>query len=268
MTPSFEDYQEIREYLLGNLSEASQQGIEERLLTENNFLEELLVCEEELIDGYISGGLPEDERLRFENYFLATSERQQKLRFALALSKYSLNSAEKVEAKPANTRPPRWLDTLGWADWVRDLWSGQSLITRAALALALIVVIAIAIWFSLARTSSPRTFATLTLSISNSDRAEGIQAGKVSLPLNVDALRISLRLPEPLRPAARYRVELFSDNGVTKTLEIAGQDAQSVSVVVPARELSRGQYALRLFITGAGSTEEERLPGNYFFTVE
>jgi methionine-rich copper-binding protein CopC len=124
------------------------------------------------------------------------------------------------------------------------------------------------LWLSLFRAPSPQTFAALTLTINvSNNRAEGAQASKVKLPLNASALKISLTLPERLPTAARYRVELENDNGETKGLEITEQEARSVTVVIPAEQLIRGQYALKLFTTKADGTEQ-RINGSYFFTVE
>ena len=138
---------------------------------------------------------------------------------------------------------------------------------RPPLRLPLVAVIAAALWLLFFRAPSPPTFATLTLTVSNINRAEGAQAGKVKLPPDADGLKISLTLPEQSPPAARYRVELENDNGETKPAEVAGIDAQSVLVVVPAAQLARGQYALKLFAIKPDGAEQ-RISGSYFFIVE
>ena len=154
-----------------------------------------------------------------------------------------------------------------WTERFRALWNSQSWALRAAVSLGAIAILAGTLWLFLFRAPSPGSFATITLAHSVNNRAEGVQAGKVTLPLKADALRISLTLPERLPAAVRYRVELENENGETRPLEIAGQEAQSVSVVIPAAQLTRGQYALKLFVVKADGTEQ-RIPGSYFFTVE
>ena len=79
-----------------------------------------------------------------------------------------------------------------------------------------------------------------------------------------DALKIVLRLPDRSPTAGSYHVELESDNGQNRSLKTFAQDGRSVTVVIPAGELKRGQYSLKLFAVGA----EQRINGNYFFTVE
>jgi methionine-rich copper-binding protein CopC len=258
--------EEIRQYLLGHLSEEIHQQLEERLLIEDSFLEELLVAEEELIDDYIKGDLSDDDRLSFEKHFLSTSERHENLRFAMALSQYTANSTEQAESEfakaPASTFNPTLTERL------RAFWNNQGWALRAAMSFAVIAILAGALWLSLFRASSPRTFTPLTLTASVKDtRAEGPQVKKVPLPLKADALKISLILPEGLTRATSYRAELMNSEGETQPLEIAGQDAQSVSVVIPAAQLARGQYTLKLFMTKADGTEQ-RINGNYYFTVE
>src|SRR5436190_9490399 len=62
--------------------------VEERLMSDSTFYEELLILEDELIDQYVRGRLSESNQATFEKYFLLSPERRQKVRFARALSKY------------------------------------------------------------------------------------------------------------------------------------------------------------------------------------
>ncbi|HUQ31194.1 MAG TPA: CHAT domain-containing protein [Pyrinomonadaceae bacterium] len=104
------DRQEVILYLLGRLkTEGRSQQIEERILIEQDFYEELLVIEDEVIDQYLSNELSPDEREAFEQYFLKTPERTRKLRFARAFSKY-VAAASDVPATPAPAVVPyrRW----------------------------------------------------------------------------------------------------------------------------------------------------------------
>jgi anti-sigma-K factor RskA len=272
MMPDAQEHEAINGYLLGTLSQDVQQRIEERLLTEDSFFEELLSAEEELIDDYVSGELSDDVRLKFEQHFLSTPERHEKLRFALALNRSTSTSSEKAVSKSAQEESAleesaEEATGPGWAGRFRDFWNGQSLMLRAAAAVGVVAFIAGAAWFSLLRTSPPQTFATLTLSIGANNRGEGVEQAKVKLPLNADALKISLTLPERLPAAASYRVELLKDDGETEPLKIDGRDAQSVAVVIPATQLKRGQYALRLYTVKPDGTEQ-RAGGSYLFNVE
>jgi len=262
MTAFTENHNEIKQYLLGTLSQAARRRVEERLLTEESFFEEVLLGEDELIDQYINGTLSDESRDEFEQHFLSTPERQRKLRFGRALSLYVARKSENAAVPAPNT-------STTWAGQFHAFWNSQTWGLQATLALALIVIIAsAALWLS--RTPpAPRTFVTLALTISANNRAESAQERKVTLPPDVGALSVSLMLPDQQSlPAERYRVELMNDNGETNSLETAGQDARSVSVVIPAAQLARGQYALKLFTNKAAGGTEQRVNGSYFFTVE
>jgi methionine-rich copper-binding protein CopC len=249
-------------YLLEELPEEELKQFEDECYEQMNWQDQVLPVEEDLIDAYLRDELTAEQRQRFERNYLTTEARQQRVIMAAALLRHV------DECQPAQTPIAVPLTRPTWSERLNAFWSGQTLPLRAAAAFMLLAIIAGALWLFLFRTPSNQTFATLTLVISvSNNRAEGIQASNVKLPLNADALKISLTLPERLPPAPRYRIELENDRGETRQLEIVGQDARSVSVVIPATQLSRGQYALKLFMTKADGTEQ-RVNGSYFFTVE
>lgn len=80
---------EIRKYLLGNIqAEDERRKIEKRLMLDDDYFEELLMQEEELIQDYVDGQLSTDERQSFEKHFLISEERRHKIQFARALRRY------------------------------------------------------------------------------------------------------------------------------------------------------------------------------------
>jgi methionine-rich copper-binding protein CopC len=250
-------------YLLKELPEEESEQFEDECFAQESWPAQLSLIEEDLIDAYLRGELIQEQRQRFERNYLTTEARQERVIMAAALlrrvDECQTAAQVTVAAQPAEQT---------WNGRLRAFWSSQNWALRSAAALTVIAIIAGA-WWWLSRPHTPSTgrFATLTLTISSGNRAEGAQAGKVKLLPTDSALRISLMLPERLPPAARYRVELENDNGETKSLEIAGRDAQSVSVVIIAKELPRGQYALKLFAINTDGTEQ-RISGSYLFTVE
>lgn len=82
-----EDQKQLREYLLGRLPELDEEEVEVRLLSEADYSTELDIIAEELIDQHIGGQLPATDRSAFQEYFLKSQTRQDKLGFALALKK-------------------------------------------------------------------------------------------------------------------------------------------------------------------------------------
>jgi hypothetical protein len=263
MTLQVENNKELRLYLLGDLTGEAQERVERRLLTEPDFLEELLLGEEELVDDYVGDELSADERLKFERHFLSTPERRRQLSFALALGRYVSNSAAEVGGESARVQDSPAPRRVGW---FRAFRGGRPW-APAALALAAVGLIAVALSLSGLFTSSPKTFATLTLNPGGASRSGDAQASAISVPIKEDALRVYLTLPEGAPPAARYRVELESDKGKVESLNAEGQEARSVTVVIPASRLARGQYVLRLFATGADGKEQRVQGGSYLFTA-
>jgi hypothetical protein len=252
MARNYIDQSTIRQYLLGQLTPELQQTVEERLLIEDDLLEELEVDEDELIDEYLTQKLNAEERDCFERHFMATAEREQKLRFARTLKRY-VTASGKQDISP----PP-----VSSAIWNKQNWA-----LRAIAAVVLIGIMAGVLWVYRSRTFSPPTFSTITLTISSNNRAEGVRSTVVKLPLPADGLRIVLRLPEGETQTSRYHVRLTDEKGEIKGLESTRQDAQSISVVIPAANLQRGRYALQLFTINADGTEP-RVSGSYFFTVD
>ncbi len=249
-------------YLLEELPEDELERFEDVCFAQESWPTEINLVEEDLIDAYLRNELTPERRRLFERNYLITEARRERVTMAAALLRHvdEHNAASRTVVAVPPAEPT-------WSERFRAFWNSQTLGLRAATAIAVVAVIAGALWLSFFRAPSPRTFATLTLTISNNNRAEGAQAGKVKLPPDVEALKISLTLPQQSPPAARYRVVLENDNGEAKSAEVAGNDAQSVLVVIPSAQLARGQYALKLFaIKPDGS--EQRINGSYYFTVE
>ena len=80
---------ELREYLLGNINlEEEKTKIEERLMLEEDYFQELLIEEEELIQDYVDKHLTLTEIQNFEEKFLKSEEGRSKVQFARSLRKY------------------------------------------------------------------------------------------------------------------------------------------------------------------------------------
>lgn len=92
-----EEQKAIREYLLGALSDtAEMRRIEEKILIDDDFVEKLSVAEDQLIDEYLDGTLPDSEHKSFDQFFLTLPERKQKLRLIRDLRKYAANSENQI----------------------------------------------------------------------------------------------------------------------------------------------------------------------------
>jgi len=97
---------DVRRYLLKQLSASERKSVELRLLSDDAFAEEVEIVEDELIDEYLANELSRKERRQFAETFLATPERQQKIKAAEAVNRYFGRSSP--QPKPA----PNWFETL------------------------------------------------------------------------------------------------------------------------------------------------------------
>jgi len=75
----------LRRYLLGELSDEEQQKIEEKLLIDNEYVEQMLIAEEDLIDDYIGGRLPVSQQQAYKQLFPLTREGRRKIQVSRVL---------------------------------------------------------------------------------------------------------------------------------------------------------------------------------------
>jgi CHAT domain-containing protein len=87
----------LRHYLLGTLSdESARSQIEERLIADDEYAEQISAAEDELIEEFLDGELTDDERDLFNKFFLAPPERRRHLRLTQDLRRLSAESASSV----------------------------------------------------------------------------------------------------------------------------------------------------------------------------
>ena len=239
-------------YLLQELTEEEAERYEEQCFTQEEWPAALEAAEQELIDAYLNNELSNDRRSRFEKNYLTTDVRKARVLTAQSL--------RKILPPP----PPRPKMTL--AEKLQVLW--RSPIPQAAAAIFIVAIsLSLLVPYWMTGRRPPQTFQRLDLAMSSAHRSTGVQAEKVILPLRGDALEIHLKLPEETTGATRYRVQWENVKDNLGDLQITSKDTQAAVVVIPAQKISPGQYALKLFTINQDGTEQ-RVNGNYFFTVE
>ena len=102
----------IRQYLMGELSEDGQEQVERRLLSEDDYFEELLIAEEELADDFVGERLDDAESAKFSQRFLSVPELRQEVMFAKALRRRAAEYARDVAPRQQAERAPPLLATL------------------------------------------------------------------------------------------------------------------------------------------------------------
>lgn len=143
----------LRRHLLGQMSDEERDRTDEAYFGDRDFLEQLSIVEDELIESFVHGELSASDRRQFEEFFLRSPERRKrvalarKLEMALARAR---TAKQKVERPVSASRfekfplPSRWmllplaasllLATLcGWLFWQINRTSSELEGLRAAL---------------------------------------------------------------------------------------------------------------------------------------
>ena len=254
---------EVKKYVLGQMEPSEAERIELRLLTDAAFGEEFDVIVNEITDEYVGDELHADDRKRVQQYFLTSTERQNKLRFASELLE---RAAVERGGHAQNPISPRVQVQPGLLDRVWALWANQALLTRFATTFAAIVIVAGVLLITIPGTRTPGTYAFVNLAISNSERAAGSEIKPVRLEPDSPGIRIELALPDQIPQSKSYRVELLDEKQAARNLKIEQQTEAKLVVTIPANEITRGTYYIRVYGTTPDGTEQ-RIRGSYFFAV-
>src|SRR5258708_24741749 len=98
----------LRRYFLGDLPQEERVRLEDRYLADVEVFEELLAAENDLIDAYVRGELTEAERQQFEMEYLKSPERRERLDFARTLSQVSTLEEEALVAHRSSLWKKMW----------------------------------------------------------------------------------------------------------------------------------------------------------------
>jgi hypothetical protein len=84
MGKQLDDAQTLTQYLLGSLSAAETERLDELSVTDDEVAETLKSVEKDLIDAYVQDELNEAARTQFKTYYLASATRRERVAFAQA----------------------------------------------------------------------------------------------------------------------------------------------------------------------------------------
>jgi CHAT domain-containing protein/cytochrome c-type biogenesis protein CcmH/NrfG len=141
------------------LDETREQRIEERLLTDDAFGEEIEIAEDQLIDQYLGDELSPSDRRRFETYFLKTIDRQQKFRLARTVNRYATRRAvfdsSLAERGSVDSRLVRDTENrIPRQPRQRTFWVRRPMIAYAGFTVMVVILVAgVLIWRSYSRRS-------------------------------------------------------------------------------------------------------------------
>ena len=249
---------EVRQYLLGNLSDSARERIERRVLNEAEINEELQATEDELIDQYLSHRLDSREREQFETHFLVPRERQRKLRFGRTLRFYlgSLPVASHQGLRGSNT-----------AYFTPFKLFAQRPVVIASIVFAVALGV-LGVYWLVSHRPARVTGATLAITLApGSYRSNGERIKRIEVPVSYSSVEIRLEMGTNEYPT--YQVELLREHqslNTYKKLQAQQNDgAYLLPLGIPANMLVPGDYTLKLSgVTNSGQTEFKE---QYLFRV-
>jgi hypothetical protein len=97
------DEQLLTRYLLGEVSEQEAERLDESSIADAAFASHLDAVENDLVDAYVEGMLSGETLARFENFYLSSPNRREKVEFAKALLRFN----EKTMAAAAHSDTAR-----------------------------------------------------------------------------------------------------------------------------------------------------------------
>lgn len=81
----------IRQYLLGELDESHRELLEQRVITNPDYKEEVLITEEELLEDFVSGTLSQRELELFTKTYSSSPDQWRKVKVAKAFNEFAIN---------------------------------------------------------------------------------------------------------------------------------------------------------------------------------
>jgi len=292
--------EEVRRFLLGELSEEERAAFEDRFLSDEDLSAQALVVEDELIESYLHNELSAQDRKKFETAYLNNPRRRERVVALKAV----------VAAANAEPQPLREKSLSLWAR-LREYVVFKNAFPRYALAgLALIAMIAAAWLFLRSRephasqiaqvdtnsqptpvtiaSPSPAASTSPTPAVTPSLRPtptpvqqesgpafasivlqptlvrDPAAAKRLVLPATVKLVRLQLNLERNEYKSFLVQITTVEGKSVWQSRTVTPAGA-SVAVSVPASLLPTNDYVIEL--SGVTSERKRESVASYFFTV-
>jgi hypothetical protein len=262
------DSEDLRRYLLGMLPKLQQNRVEQRLMTDSVFNEELLATEDDLIDQYLSQKLSEPERRQFESHFAITQERQRKIRFGRTFRSYldSLPIADSKEEHQVTNRAGMWGRSRSRFA-VFGTWPGRIPVLAGSLVIALFAGTLAVAWLVYQRQNRVEGQTVGITLVPGSYRSLDASTQRLKRPQLNGTVRVQLELPT--NDYRTYQVELFNENrlvGTFKSLESQTVEGRPmVKFAVHSDLLNAGDYHCKL--SGISDSGKIEFKDSYGFRV-
>lgn len=265
--------QEIKGYLLGNLSPQRHAELERLIRDDAELAEEVLAVEEELIDQYLAGHLGVGEQQLFEANFLTTPARLQRLDFGLAFKEYRDNYSSTATTEnfsqtlrvPAPETPPIPLSSPMFAT------SNPNPTFAVLLMVVTALLIAAAGWLfmmiSPAQLEVVHSSEPLVVTLAPVSTGSGGSIKSVNAPARNDNLKLELQLTKS--DFKKYKTQLFRENEALQSQDELKTEPRNAHYVVPVTVtgeiLTPGDYQLKL--SGVADSGQPEFIDSYPFRV-
>jgi hypothetical protein len=270
----------IRKYLLGEVDEYEREQLEQKVITNPDYKEEVLIMEEELLEEFVNGTLSAPELNSFMKMYSSSPAQWRKVKIAQSLNKYAIEHTAVVQPVAA---PKSWTRSLIKIFRTKSRFRQFSL---AGLIMVLAVGGAVLVYWLMSRETRANYEALLKL---NQPHSEILQPApsvvSVSLPpllfrgtgeprnvtITNETRTVQLLLPDPSGGTHLFQATL-KDSGAAEVFSLedlrARQiDQRSVLVLqIPARMLTPQDYQLEISEKTPDGNYE--LPANYAVHVE
>ncbi len=118
----------IVQYLLGSLSEEETERLDELGIVDDEFAGRLQLVENDLVDAYVRGELSGETLERFTSFYLSSSRRREKVRFAQVFQTVPDRDVVTAQAESRQRKRSEYslADESGWRPgWLRRFFSNQ-----------------------------------------------------------------------------------------------------------------------------------------------
>jgi len=270
----------IRKYLLGELVEEQQEQLEQRVITDSDFKEEVLITEEELLEDFVNGTLPSQERALFLRKYSSSPAQLRKIQLAKSLSKYAASHLVASQLGPYETS---WTKSLLKFFYKRDRFSQFSL---AALVLLLVAGGCLLAYWWISRDDRAMYARLLQLNGPESQVLQPDETRVVSVTLPSLLLRgtgktktvtitkqtetVQFRLAAPSEGTQRFQATL-KDRAGAEVFSLEDLQPRSLGQLpvlvlqIPAKVLRGQDYQLEIYVKNPDGTYGS--PSTYFFQV-
>lgn len=236
MSAHSENGDSIRRYLLGELPEQEREQVEQRLMTEDDLYQRLLLAEDDLIDEYVSGALSEHDREKFSRRLLRVPELRQDVRSTMALRKHALETGSQAAAR--DSPAPQLLSLF---DRLRKFFMRPAI--GVAFAAALLAAVGLAAWLAVQNSRLRQEVARLQA------RQTPLPAPRPELQEELAAERLR---NEQLSVELRRQQELLAE----ETRKLQQAQGQQRPAPAPKPDPRSGVSPVFAFTLGAGAVRE------------